>query len=82
MEGNFYISDTVVDRELRSKYGRAYEKCGPEAKAYGTCVESGHINHDLERNSCVEERRALRQCVDKHLKQMGKRGLSSKELKE
>lgn len=68
MEGNFYISDVVIDRELKSKYGKAYIQCPNEAKRYGQCVEAGQINRNLQRNSCVEERKALRACVSKHLR--------------
>ncbi|KAL7700630.1 hypothetical protein N2W54_005344 [Lotmaria passim] len=67
MEGNFYVSDVVIDRELKSKYGRAYVKCPNEAKRYGQCIEAGQINRNLQRNSCIEERLALRACVSKHL---------------
>ncbi|KPI83147.1 hypothetical protein ABL78_7825 [Leptomonas seymouri] len=68
MEGNFYISDVVIDRELKSKYGKAYIKCPKEAKRYGECIEAGQINRNLQRGSCLEERRALRACVSAHLR--------------
>lgn len=68
MEGNFYVADVVIDRELKSKYGIAYLQCPNEAKRYGQCVEAGQINRNLQRNSCLEERRALRACVTKHLR--------------
>jgi NADH dehydrogenase [ubiquinone] 1 alpha subcomplex assembly factor 8 len=69
MEGNFYISDVVIDRELKSKFGKAYIKCPNEAKRYGECIEAGQINRSLQRNSCLEERRALRACASKHLRE-------------
>ncbi|KPA77520.1 hypothetical protein ABB37_06903 [Leptomonas pyrrhocoris] len=68
MEGNFYVSDVVVDRELKSKYGKAYLKCPQEAKRYGECIEAGQINRNLQRNSCVEERHTLHACVSKYLR--------------
>ncbi|KAG5506577.1 hypothetical protein JIQ42_06829 [Leishmania sp. Namibia] len=68
MEGNFYVSDVVIDRELKSKYGMAYIKCPNEAKRYGQCVEAGQINRTLQRDSCAKERQALRACVSKHLR--------------
>ncbi|GET86288.1 hypothetical protein LtaPh_0903800 [Leishmania tarentolae] len=68
MEGNFYVSDVVIDRELTSKYGMAYRKCPNESKRYGQCVEAGQINRNLQRDSCAAERHALRACVAKHLR--------------
>jgi len=67
MEGNFYISDVVVDRTVRSKYGAAYEHCKDEALRYGRCVEGGHINRDLRCSMCAAERDELSRCVRKHL---------------
>lgn len=69
MEGNFYISDVVIDREMKSKYGKAYLKCPNESKRYGVCIEGGQINRSLQRNTCAEERHALRTCVSKHLRE-------------
>ncbi|KEG06243.1 hypothetical protein DQ04_15051000 [Trypanosoma grayi] len=66
MEGNFYVSGTVIQRELRSHYGSCLAKCRDEAAAYGRCVEAGQINRNLAHGSCSEERRALRACVDAH----------------
>ncbi|KAK7198914.1 hypothetical protein NESM_000858200 [Novymonas esmeraldas] len=68
MEGNFYVSDVVVNRELKSKYGRAYLQCPNESRQYGQCIEAGQINRSLQRGSCAEERRALRACVSRHLR--------------
>ncbi|KAG5510542.1 hypothetical protein JKF63_06839 [Porcisia hertigi] len=68
MEGNFYVSDIVIDRELKSKYGIAYRKCPMESKNYGQCVEACQINRNLQRNSCAKERHALRACISKHLR--------------
>ncbi|KAG5485473.1 hypothetical protein LSCM1_07557 [Leishmania martiniquensis] len=68
MEGNFYVSDVVIDRELKSKYGMAYAKCPNETKRYGQCVEAGQINRNLQRDSCAKERHALRACVSRHLR--------------
>ncbi|CAD2220506.1 hypothetical protein AGDE_00807 [Angomonas deanei] len=68
MEGNFYVSDIVIDQPINSRYGKAYAKCPHEAQRYGTCLEMGEINRNLAHNMCVEERKALRECVDKHLK--------------
>ncbi|RNF22803.1 uncharacterized protein Tco025E_03118 [Trypanosoma conorhini] len=64
MEGNFYISGSVIKRELRSNYGRLYAKCREEAAAYGRCIEAGQVNRNLAQGLCGEERRALRACVD------------------
>ncbi|CAJ1006063.1 hypothetical protein Q4I28_001379 [Leishmania naiffi] len=68
MEGNFYVSDIVIDRALNSKYGMAYTKCPNESRRYGQCIEAGQINRNLQRDSCAKERQALRACVLKHLR--------------
>lgn len=80
MEGNFYISDVVIDRELESKYGQAYQQCRTESRAYGSCIEAGQINRNLSRDYCRELRIALRTCVDGNLKRMGRGGLPPNEL--
>ncbi|KAF8277646.1 hypothetical protein TcBrA4_0109140 [Trypanosoma cruzi] len=66
MEGNFYVSGSVIKRELRSNYGKNYAKCHEEAVAYGRCIEAGQINRNLTQGLCHEERQALRACVDMH----------------
>jgi hypothetical protein len=64
MEGNFYVSETSIDRELKSKLGHAYMKCPQEAKEYGKCVEGFQINKDLRKDVCAQQRNELRRCVD------------------
>ncbi|KAH9586374.1 hypothetical protein LSM04_008443 [Trypanosoma melophagium] len=70
MEGNFYISDTVIQRELQSRYGRCFTQCREEVNAYGRCVEAGQINRNLTQGLCSNERRALRACVEAHGKKI------------
>lgn len=82
MEGNFYISDTVVNRPLHSRYGLAYERCPVAAAAYGTCVEKGQVNRHLSAHQCASEREALRQCVNKHLRQLGQAPVSRPAFQE
>lgn len=68
MEGNFYISDKVVDMEITSKYNIAYSQCREAAEAYGRCVEGGQINRALKKDICQAERAALRDCVREYLR--------------
>ncbi|RHW68080.1 uncharacterized protein TEOVI_000621800 [Trypanosoma equiperdum] len=70
MEGNFYVSDFVIKRALRSNYGHCFTRCRDEVAAYGRCVESGQINRNLSQGLCAEERRALRACVDARAKEL------------
>ncbi len=64
MEGNFYVSTVVVQSELRSKLGRAYEHCRHFGLEYAKCVEIHHANRDIKQDVCVEQRQALNKCVD------------------
>eukprot|EP00796_Vickermania_ingenoplastis_P000621 gene623-343_t len=80
MEGNFYVSDKVVDLEIASHYSRAYAQCRPQAEAYGRCVEGGQINRALKKNICEEQRHALRECVKEYL-EAKKTGLTSSRLR-
>lgn len=68
MDGNFYISDKVIDTAISSKYSVAYEQCREPAEAYGRCIEGGQINRMLKKNVCESERAALRECVKEYLK--------------
>lgn len=63
MEGNFYISDKVVDNVITSRWSQAYQTCREPAQLYGRCVEGGQINRALKKNLCEAQREALRQCV-------------------
>ena len=64
MEGNFYVSETAITRELASRLGHAFTKCAAEAKDYGKCVEGFQINKELKKDACQQQRLALRACAD------------------
>lgn len=66
MEGNFYVIDNPVKHDANGKLATAFRKCETEASLYGKCVELRHANKDLHKNACVQERVALRKCIDKH----------------
>jgi hypothetical protein len=67
MEGNFYVVDIPLKTDAKGKLAAAYRQCADESSVYGKCVELAHANKTLQRNSCVQERLALRQCIDKHV---------------
>ncbi|CCW69536.1 unnamed protein product [Phytomonas sp. Hart1] len=75
MEGNFYISDIIIDFKLGSNYSIAYEHCKEEALSYGKCMETSQINRSLSKNLCLHERQKLRQCIDNRLRSIGKKPL-------
>ncbi|CUG23490.1 Hypothetical protein, putative [Bodo saltans] len=68
VEGNFYVAETVIRRELKSKFGQALTKCPTESATYAKCIDARQVNRTMERGCCDEERKALRKCVDKHTK--------------
>ena len=67
-EGNFYVSNTVMKKPLRSSLGAAYLDCRGEAREYAKCVEKYHANKEMKKDVCLEERTLLDQCVDKKRK--------------
>jgi hypothetical protein len=67
MEGNFYVVPDPVKEDAKGQIARAYAKCDAESERYGACVELHHVNKNLEKGSCLEERLALRACIDKYV---------------
>jgi len=65
MEGNFYTSQKSVSIRAKGQLARAYAQCQPQADAYGHCVEIAHSNKALEKDTCKEQRLALRECIDR-----------------
>lgn len=70
-EGNFYVAETVIRRELRSNFGKALIKCPTESEEYAKCVDARQVNRTMERDCCAAERKALKKCVDKQTKPHG-----------
>jgi hypothetical protein len=67
-EGNFYVAETVIRRELKSKFGKGLTKCPAESEAYAKCIDARQVNRTMQRGCCESERKALRSCVDRHTK--------------
>jgi hypothetical protein len=64
MEGNFYVSTSSVSIEAKGKLAQAFLGCHEQADVYGKCIEKAHANKELKKDSCVQERTLLRQCMD------------------
>ncbi|EPY31594.1 hypothetical protein STCU_03377 [Strigomonas culicis] len=79
MEGNFYISNKIIDRKLQSQYGNAYRHCPQEAAAYGSCIEAGLVNRSTPQHLCHAQREALTRCVTTQLKQLRREGHAAAE---
>lgn len=63
-EGNFYVSEVVMRRELRSNFAKAMTHCKEQSAAYAKCVDAAQVNRNLNRDVCAPERLELRKCVD------------------
>lgn len=74
MEGNFYISEIAVRRELKSKFGKSVLQCPDEMKEYAKCVETAHVNKNLSKGVCAKERAALMKCTDGNWQEMKRAG--------
>lgn len=68
MEGNFYISEIAVRRELKSNFGKSCLQCPKEMEHYAKCIEAAHINKNLAKGVCGKERKALMECTNGHWK--------------
>lgn len=63
MEGNFYVAQRAIDNPLRSTLYKHTQACAEPMRRYGKCVEVASANREVKKSCCVEERRAMMQCV-------------------